>query len=53
MNECHRTKSLLKCVMIVFKTKVLKFVAFLMGGEDWPIVNRPAKNTLVLQVVLI
>ena len=25
-----------------------KCVAFLMGGEDWLNVNRPAKNTLVL-----
>ena len=31
MSECHRSKILLKGIMIVFKTKGLHFVAFLMG----------------------
>ena len=29
------------------KKKILKYVAFLTGGEVWRNVNRPAKNTLV------
>ena len=48
MSECHRTKSLLKCIMIVFKIKVLKFVAFLMGDLGYLNGNRAAKNKLVL-----
>ena len=31
MSECHRSKVLLKGIMIVFKPKGRKFVAFLMG----------------------
>ena len=30
------------------KQKALKFVVYLSGGEDWLIVDRTAKNTLVL-----
>ena len=44
MSECHRTKSLLKGIMIVFKTKVLKFVAFLMVVLGYLNVNRAAKK---------
>ena len=47
MSECHRTKSLLKGTVIVFKKKVLKFVAFLIGVLGYLNVNRAAKNMLV------
>ena len=44
MIECHRTKSLLKGKMIVFKKKVRKFVAFLTGVLGCLNVNRAAKK---------
>ena len=44
MSECQRTKSLLKGIMIVWKTKVHKFVAFLTGVLGCLNVNRAAKR---------
>ena len=46
MSECHRTKILSKGIMIVFKTKVCKFVVFLTGVLDClnVHVNRAAKK---------
>ena len=43
MSECDRTKSLLKGIMIVFKQKVRKFVAFPTGVLGGLNVNRAAK----------
>ena len=44
MSEYHRTKSLLKGIMIVFKTKGRKIVAFLTGALGCLDVNRAAKK---------
>ena len=45
MSECHRTKILLKgIIMIVFKQKVRKFVVFLTGVLGCLNVNRAAKK---------
>ena len=45
MSECHRTNSLLKGIMIVWKTKVRKFVAFLTWVLGRLKVNRAAEKT--------
>ena len=44
MSECHRTKSVLKGIMIVFKQKVREFVAFLTGVLGCLNANRAAKK---------
>ena len=44
MSECHRTNSLLKGILIVWKTKVCKFVAFLTWVLGRLKVNRAAEK---------
>ena len=49
MSECNRAKSLLKGIMIVFKTKVRKIVALLTGVLGCLNVNRAAKKSWLIK----